>query len=150
MGAGLWKYSTHPLIRTRKGLRFWFELANVRTIGNSEKTKNFDVPSHHSLMTMFLYSYNIHITFLQLFKEIMNSRYRYLFKIHWRWKTFNNNTHLSFFSVSNQQIKTFRRFFQWKSKMEIQIQSLKSKRKKKYRKTTKVSHCTFWDPNSGV
>ena len=39
-------YSTHSLIRTRKGLSFLFELANVRIIGYSENTKNFDVPSH--------------------------------------------------------------------------------------------------------
>ena len=57
------EYSTHPLIRTRKGLSFLFELANVRIIGNSEKTKNFDVPSH------VLYSYNIHTTCLQLLKK---------------------------------------------------------------------------------
>ena len=40
------KYSTHPLIRASKGLSFLFELANVRIIENSEKTKNLD----HNLM----------------------------------------------------------------------------------------------------
>ena len=71
----LFIYSTHPLIRTRKGLSSLFQLANVPIIGNSEEAKEFDVPPH------VLYSYNIHIGEKRRFCQLLQHTYNFFLQL---------------------------------------------------------------------